>query len=73
METTIQSASEPRPFYSIPELAERWRCSRSLVYNVIRGERVLDLAANGRKKKSHKLVSFDVVLRIERDKMKVFR
>jgi hypothetical protein len=73
MESTLQPVHEPRPFYSIPELADRWRCSRSLVYNVIRGERVLDLAANGRKKKSHKLIPFDVVLRIERDKMKVFR
>jgi hypothetical protein len=72
MESTLQPVSEPRPFFSIPELAERWRCSRSLVYNVIRGERVLDLAA-GKKKKSHKLVPFDVVLRIERDKLKVFR
>ena len=71
MESTVQH--EPRPFYSISELAERWRCSRGLVYNVIRGERVLDLATSGRKKKSHKLIPFDVVLRIEREKMKVFR
>jgi hypothetical protein len=71
MEGTVQH--EARPFYSITELAERWRCSRGLVYNVIRGERLLDLAANGRKKKSHKLIPFDVVLRIEREKMMVFR
>jgi hypothetical protein len=71
MESTVQN--EARPFYSISELADRWRCSRALVYNVIRGERVLDLASNGRKTKSHKLIPFDVVLRIEREKMKVFR
>ena len=73
MESTFQSAQEPRPFYSIPELAARWCCSRGLVYNVIRGERVLDLAANGRKKKSHKLVPLEVVLKVEREKMRIFR
>jgi hypothetical protein len=72
MESRVQPVQEPRPFYSIPELAERWRCSRGTVYNVIRGERVLDLAT-GKKRKSHKLVPFDVVLRIERDKLKVLR
>lgn len=73
METTLQSATAPRPFYSIPELAERWCCSRGTVYNVIRGERVLDLGADGRKKKSHKLVPLEVVLKVEREKMRVFR
>lgn len=73
MESTVQSVHEPQAFYSIPDLAERWRCSRGTVYNVIRGERVLDLAANGKKKKSHKLIPFDVVQQIERDKLRVFR
>jgi hypothetical protein len=34
-------------FFSIPELALRWRCSRGTVYNLIRGEKVLDFALPG--------------------------
>lgn len=60
-----------QPFYGIPELAERWRCSRASVYNRIRGEKVVDFAANGRK--GHKLVPLDVVLKIERAHLKVLR
>ncbi len=64
-------APELRPFFSIQDLAERWRCSRASVYNQIRGEKVLDFAPNGRK--GHKLVPLDVVLKIERSRMKVLR
>jgi hypothetical protein len=60
-----------QPFYSIPELAERWRCSRGSVYNQIRGQMVLDFAAKGRK--GHKLVPADVVLKIERAHLRVLR
>ena len=60
-----------RPFFSIRDLAERWRCSRGSVYNTIRGEKVLDFATNGRK--GHKVVPLDVVLKIERARMKVLR
>lgn len=66
-----RTVSLPQPFYSIPELAERWRCSRASVYNQIRGEKVLDFAANGHK--GHKLVPFDVVQKIERAHLKVLR
>jgi hypothetical protein len=58
-------------FFSIPELAVRWRCSRGNVYNVLRGEKMLDFAAPGRRGK--KLVSSSVVLRIEETKMRVLR
>jgi len=60
-----------RPFFSIPDLAERWRCSRASVYNQIRGEKVVDFATNGRK--GHKLVPLEVVLKIERDRLRVLR
>jgi hypothetical protein len=60
-----------RPFYSIPELAERWRCSRGSVYNRIRGEMVVDFAAKGRK--GHKLIPAEVVLKIERAHLRVLR
>lgn len=59
------------PYYSIPDLAKRWRCSRGTVYNVIRGERVLDFASRGHRGK--KLVPAEVVRRIEQRRMQVFR
>jgi hypothetical protein len=59
------------PYFSIQELAERWRCSRGTVYNMIRGERVLDFAAPGHRGK--KLVPSDVVRRIEQNNMRVWR
>ena len=58
-------------FFSIPELALRWRCSRGTVYNLIRGEKVLDFAAPGHRGK--KLVPAAVVSRIEQANMRVFR
>jgi hypothetical protein len=58
-------------YYSISDLAARWRCSRGTVYNVIRGEKVLDFAAPGRKGK--KLVSFEAVQKIEEKKTRVWR
>jgi hypothetical protein len=69
-----RSTPEPAPmqaFFSIAELAQRWRCSRGTVYNVIRGEKVLDFAAPGHRGK--KLVPQEVVRRIEQSKMRVWR
>ena len=59
------------PFFSIPELAERWRCSRASVYNRIRGEKVVDFAAKGRK--GHKVVPLETVLKIEQAHLRVLR
>jgi hypothetical protein len=70
-EQTSTARQVVQPFYSIPELAERWRCSRGSVYNRIRGEMVVDFAARGRK--GHKLVPLDVVLKIERAHLRVLR
>lgn len=59
-------------FFSIPDLAARWRVSRSAVYGYLRGYPVIDFApAPGRK--GHKLVSAEVVLQIERERMRVMR
>ena len=63
--------SELQPFYSTPDLAVRWRCSRASVYNRIRGEKVVDFATNGRK--GHKPVPLETVLKIERVHLKVLR
>ena len=68
---TSPRAKSTQPFFSISELAERWRFSRASVYNILRGEKVVDFAANG--KKGHKLVPLDVVLKIEREHLRVLR
>lgn len=66
-----RAALEVRPFFSISDLAMRWRCSRGTVYNVLRGQPVLDFAPTG--KKGHKLVALEIVLKIEAARMKVWR
>ncbi len=70
-ENAVPMSTTAQPFYSIPELAERWRCSRASVYNRIRGEMVVDFAAKG--KKGHKLVPLAVVLKVERACLRVLR
>jgi hypothetical protein len=67
----VNSRSSPQLFFSISDLAERWRLSRASVYNILRGEKVVDFAAVG--KKGHKIVSLDVVLKIERERVRVLR
>jgi hypothetical protein len=59
------------PFYSISELADRWRCSRGSVYNRLRGEKVVDFARQGHK--GQKLVPVETVLRIEQRLLRVLR
>lgn len=60
-----ESTNRQQPFYSIPELADRWRCSRGTVYNRLRfaGAKVLDLGSAG--KKGKKLVPALTVFQIE--------
>jgi len=65
-----ETATGP-PFFSIPELAVRWRCSRATVYNLIRGEKIVDFAAPGHPGKE--LVPAAIVSRIEESSMRVFR
>ena len=54
-----------REYFSMAELADRWRCSRGTVYNRLRaaGAEVLDFAPRG--KKGKKAVHRATVLRIE--------
>jgi hypothetical protein len=65
-----QHAPAHQEFFSISDLAKRWRCSRGTVYNRLRsvGAKVLDFAAPGRKCK--KAVPAAVVLQIESRKTK---
>jgi hypothetical protein len=66
----LAQGSGKQEYYSIHELAERWRVSRGTVYNRLRsaGARVLDFAAPGRRGK--KVISVSVVLQIEARKTK---
>lgn len=72
-EVDQQNKSQVEPaLFSIPDLAQRWRCSRATVYNMLRGEEVIDFApAPGRK--GHKLISLEVVRRIETHRARRFR
>jgi hypothetical protein len=68
----IASRGATQEFFSIQELADRWRCSRGTVRNRLRasGARVLDFAtAPGRRSK--KAVPSGVVFQIENRKTKV--
>jgi hypothetical protein len=64
--------SDLRSFYSIGELAVRWRVSRSAVYVYLRGYPVIDFAPSpGRR--GHKIVSAEVVRSIERERERTMR
>jgi hypothetical protein len=58
-------AADCQEYFSILDLAERWRCSRGTVYNRLRahGAKVLDFAPNG--KRGKKVVPASTVLQLE--------
>lgn len=64
------SPKSHQDFFSIPELAQRWRCSRGSVYNRLRsaGAKVVDFAVAG--KRGSKLIPSGVVLEIETRNLK---
>ena len=59
-----------KPFYTIPDLAIRWNCSRATVYNVLREaeSKLLNLTRKG-KDKGKWLIPAAVVERIEQARM----
>ena len=65
-------AQPAQEYFSISELAARWRCSRGTVYNRLRalGAEVLDFAPRG--KKGKKVVPVKTVLQIEERRTKRF-
>lgn len=60
-----------KPFYSIPDLAARWDCSRATVYSVFKESefKVLNLARRN-KNKGKKLIPAAIVEQIERSRMR---
>ncbi len=67
-----RAISNNKKFLTISELAKRWSCSRGSVYNYLRDAAawIIDFASKG--KKGKKLVPFEVVERIERQRTKKF-
>ncbi len=65
LETTLNSLQKEPEYFSIAELAERWRCSRGTVYNRLRAvaAEILDFAPRG--KKGKKVVRARTVFQIE--------
>lgn len=68
----LYSTNCVQEFFSIRDLAARWRVSRPAVYGYLRGWPVIDFApAPGRK--GHKLVAAETVRQIERERVRVMR
>lgn len=61
-----QKHGPPSEFYSIGDLASRWRCSRGTVYNRLRssGAKSLDFTTKNQSR-SKKAIARSVVLQIE--------
>ena len=61
-----------KAFYSIPDLAKRWNCSRGTVYNVLRETefKLLNLSRKG-KDKGKWLIPAAVVEHIEKTRMEL--
>ena len=68
-----KAPSTTKEYFSIPELAERWRCSRGTVYNRLRanGTEIVDFASRGKRNK--KLVRASTVFRLEEKRTRPLR
>ncbi len=69
----VKSESETgfEPLYRIAEIARMLHISRASVYNLLRGEKIIDLGGKG--KKGMKLIPDSVLRSILERKMKTFR
>jgi Helix-turn-helix domain len=65
------SGSGLERFYRIAEIAKMLHISRASVYNLLRGEKIIDLGGKG--KKGMKLIPDSVLRGILERKMKTFR
>ncbi len=72
-DTSTNVGQTQQEFFSILELAQRWRCSRGTVYNRLRavGAKVLDFAPRG--KRGKKVVPIRTILEVERSRMNPLR
>jgi len=62
------NSPQTQDYFTIPQLASRWQCSRGSVYNTLRtfGARIVDLATPG--KKGRKLIPVETVEKLERQR-----
>jgi hypothetical protein len=69
IEAQRQRRSDRQAYFTIPQLAERWSCSRAQVYAVLRAAAVkaLDIGEGGKRSKT--LVPADAVERLEKSRM----
>jgi hypothetical protein len=67
----IESGGDFEPLYRIAEVAKMLHISRASVYNLLRGERVLDLS--GKNKRGVKLIPASVLREFLERKMTTFR
>lgn len=66
VETQRQRRSNSQAFYTIPQLKDRWQCSRAQVYQVLYAAGVKALNVGQGKKRAKYLVPTETVLRIEK-------
>ena len=66
----VSSSIRKQDYFSIQELADRWRCSRGTVYNRLRAEGAMVLDFSVRGKKGKKAVASSEVLAIEAERTK---
>lgn len=69
VETQRQRRSDRQAYFTIPQLASRWVCSRAQVYAILRASaaKVLDIGEGNKRSKT--LVPADVVERLEKSRM----
>ena len=73
IEAQRQRRSDRQAYFTIPQLAERWSCSRAQVYAILRASaaKVLDIGEGSKRSKT--LVPVDVVERLEKSRTEKMR
>jgi len=66
----LNSEEASQEYFSMADLADRWRCSRGTVYNRLRAEGALVLDFAPRGKKGRKVVPASVIKQIEARNMR---
>jgi hypothetical protein len=69
IETQKYRVEKVQAFYTLPQLRQRWHCSRAQVYAILREAQVRVLDVGTGKVRSKTLVPADTVERIEKSRM----
>ena len=73
IEAQRQRRSDRQAYFTIPQLAERWSCSRAQVYAILRVSAVKVLDIGEGSKRSKTLVPADAVERLEKARTEKMR